>query len=117
MEGLFFRFYIRSNQRHAGRRVWEWLLDQGMRLEIRGGSAFEAAGGFGRHHTLHEARPVEFTDASTVEVDFIATPEEGQRLLEVLRQEGLRLFYACVPATFGVINPDLADPSPISDGT
>jgi len=28
-----------------------------------------------------------------------------------VRAERIRLFYACVPALFGIINPDSADPA------
>ena len=38
------------------------------------------------------------------------TDEEATKLLALLQQERIRLFYARVPALFGVINPDAADP-------
>jgi uncharacterized protein len=37
--------------------------------------------------------------------------EEAKLLLERVRAEGIRLFYARVPALFGVINPDAGDPA------
>ncbi|MGH8169962.1 MAG: DUF190 domain-containing protein, partial [Steroidobacteraceae bacterium] len=53
MQGSLFRFYVHAGQRHHGRLVWEWLLEEGNKLDIRGGSAFKAMAGFGRHHVLH----------------------------------------------------------------
>jgi len=38
------------------------------------------------------------------------TEEEAQRLLAHLRQYPVRLFYARIPATFGILNPDRSDP-------
>ena len=114
MQGSFFRFYVHESQRHHGRLVWEWLLEQGNRLGIRGGSAFKAMAGFGRHHTLHEARFFELAGALTVEVEFIVTPEEAQKLLDLLHSESVRLFYAYLPAHFGVLNPDAADPAAVT---
>lgn len=111
MQGSLFRFYVHEGHRHHGRLVWEWLLEQGNQLGIRGGSAFKAMAGFGRHHVLHEARFFELAGTLTVEVEFIVTEEESRKLLELLRKEKVRLFYACTPATFGVINPDATDPS------
>jgi hypothetical protein len=70
--------------------------------------------GFGRHHMLHEARFFELAGL-TVEVEFIVTDAEAHRLLELLRKEHIRLFYAHIPARFGVINPDLQDPSSGAD--
>ena len=110
MQGSLFRFYVHEGHRHHGRLVWEWLLEQGNKLGIRGGSAFKAMAGFGRHHVLHEAHFFELAGSLTVEVEFIVTPEEAQKLLDLLREEKVRLFYAYTPASFGVINPDTSDP-------
>ena len=110
MQGSLFRFYVHENHRHGGRLVWEWLLEQANKLGIRGGSAFRAMAGFGRHHVLHEAHFFELAGTLTVEVEFIVTEAEAQTLLTLLHRERVRLFYAYTPACFGVINPDAADP-------
>ena len=115
MQGSFFRFYVREDHRHHGRLVWEWLLERGNHLGIRGGSAFKAMAGVGRHHTLHEARFFELAGSTTVEVEFIVTQEEAQKLLDLLHHEKVRLFYAYLPAHFGVINPDAADPPTVAE--
>jgi PII-like signaling protein len=116
MQGSFFKFYVHESHRHQGRLVWEWLLERANQMGIRGGSAFRAMAGFGRHHVLHEARFFELAGSLAVEVEFIVTPEEEQKLIALVQQEGIRLFYAQIPARFGVINPDTADrPSGIAD--
>jgi uncharacterized protein len=53
----------------------------------------------------------EFAGSLTVEVEFIVTDQEAQELLSFLRQRKVRLFYAQIPALFGVINPDRSDPA------
>jgi len=111
MQGSFLRFYVHEGQRHQRRLVWEWLLEQANALGIRGGSAFRAMAGFGRHHVLHESTFFELAGSLTVEVEFIVSDEEAKQLLDLLNAQGIRLFYACVPALFGVINPDAADPA------
>ena len=110
MQGSFLRFYVHEGERHGRRLVWEWLLEQANELGIRGGSAFKAMAGFGRHHVLHESHFFELAGTLTVEVEFIVTDEEAKRLLARVHEERIRLFYASVPARFGVINPDSADP-------
>jgi PII-like signaling protein len=90
--------------------VWEWLLEQANGIGIRGGSAFRAMAGFGRHHVLHESTFFELAGTLTVEVEFIVTEEEAQELLERVRAENIRLFYARIPALFAVINPQAGDP-------
>ena len=114
MQGSVCRFYVHENDRHHGRLLWEWLLEQANRLGIRGGSAFKAMAGFGRHHVLHEAQFFELAGSLTVEVEFIVSEEEARQLLELLRQEKVRVFYAFIPARFGVISPDATDPASVT---
>lgn len=103
MEGSILRFYLHENDRVQHRVAWEWLLEQANRLGIRGGSAFRAMAGFGRRHVLHEERFFELAGTLTIEVEFIVTEEEAQQLFELVRRENLSLFYAQIPARFGVI--------------
>lgn len=109
MDGQFLRFYVHEAERHHHQLVWEWLLEQANGLGIRGGSAFRAMAGFGRHHMLHEAKFFELAGTLAIEVEFIVTQEEANKLLELLHREKIRMFYARIPAHLGVINPDGQD--------
>jgi len=102
MTGSLLRFYVHEGDRQGHLLVWEWLLEQANKLGVRGGSAFRATAGFGRHHMLHQQRFFELAGTLTVEVEFIVTDEEAQQLLTVLQQEKLQLFYAQIPARFGM---------------
>jgi PII-like signaling protein len=115
MSGSFLRFYVHEGHRHHHQLVWEWLLQQANKLGIRGGSAFKAMAGFGRHHVLHEAHFFELAGSLAVEIEFIVTDDEAKQLLALIQQEKIRLFYAHIPASFGVINPDRTDPPAASD--
>lgn len=109
MEGSFLRFYVHEGQRHRHALAWEWLLQEASKMGIRGGSAFRAMAGFGRHHVLHENHFFELAGSLTVEVEFIVNQDEAERLLQRLQQEKVRAFYARIPAQFGVLNPDPGD--------
>jgi PII-like signaling protein len=111
MQGLLLRFYVHENQRCHGRLFWEWLLEQANKMGIRGGSAFRAMAGFGRRHQLHEDHFFELAGTLTVEVEFIVSEDEAEQLLALVTAEKARVFYAKVPAEFGVLNPDLKDSS------
>jgi uncharacterized protein len=111
MQGSLLRFYVHEGQRHHQALAWEWLLEQANKLGIRGGSAFRAMAGFGRHHTLHEQRFFELAGTLTVELEFVVTDAEAQQLLDLVRREKLRVFYARVPAQFAVIDPDSSEPT------
>lgn len=117
MDGLFLRFYFQESQKCRHGVAWEWLLKAANKMQIRGGSAFRAMAGFGHHHMLHELAFFEIASPLAVEVEFVVTEEEARKLLELVGNEGLRVFYARIPATFAVLNPDKADPpSSASDG-
>ena len=116
MNGSFLRFYVHEGHRHHHQLLWEWLMQQANKLGIRGGSAFKAMAGFGRRRVLHEATFFELAGTLAVGVEFIVTDEEARRLLALIQNENIRLFYAQIPARFGVINPDSDDPpTPVSD--
>ncbi len=114
MDGAFLRFYVHEDQRQQHLMAWEWLLEQANKLGIRGGSAFKAMAGFGRHHMLHEAKFFELAGSLAIEVEFIVTKDEADKLLELLHREKIRVFYASIPAHFDVINPDSHDPPSVS---
>ena len=116
MQGQFCRFYLHENDRHHGRLLWEWLMEQANRLGIRGGSAFKAMAGFGRHHVLHEDHFYELAGTLTVEVEFIVTDEETRQLLELLEREKVRRSTRSIPARFGVVNPGPTDPASVGVG-
>jgi PII-like signaling protein len=79
MHGSLLRLYAHEDQRHHGKPLWAWLLAQGNRLGLQGGTAFKAMAGFGRHPALHEARFFEFVSALAVQVEFIATAQHAQQ--------------------------------------
>jgi PII-like signaling protein len=106
MQGQFCRFYVHESDRHHGRPLWEWLLEQANKLGVRGGSAFKATAGFGRHHVLHENHFFELAGTLTVEVEFVVTDQEARQLLELLSREQVSVFYALFPARFGVTGSD-----------
>lgn len=117
MQGCFLRFYVHENDRYRGHLLWEWLLEQANKIGIRGGSAFRAMAGFGRHHVLHESHFFELAGTLTVEVEFIVTDEESKRLLAIIEAAKIRLFYAQIPARLDVICPDCEDPPATPDNS
>lgn len=104
MDGCFIRFYVHENERTHGRLAWEWLLEQAASMGIRGGSAFKAMAGFGRHHVVHEQTFFELAGSLTVEVEFIVTEQEADRIVELVRSQRMRAFYARIPARFEVLD-------------
>jgi len=103
MKGTLLRFYVHENRKHAHIALYEWLLEQARALGIRGGSAFRAIAGFGRHGILHEEHFYELAADLTIEVEFAVNDDEATRLLDLLQRERISVFYARIPAEFGAI--------------
>ena len=103
MNGTLLRFYVHENRKHDHILLYEWLLEHAKKLGIHGGSAFRAIAGFGRHGVLHEEHFFELAGDMTVEIDFAVTEAEADRLLGLIRQQNIRVFYARIPIEYGVV--------------
>ena len=96
------RFYMHENRKHHHILLYEWLLEQARKSGIHGGSAFRAIAGYGRHGVLHEQHFFELAGDLTVTVEFLLDDDAAQRLLDLIEREKVRVFYAKMPAQFGV---------------
>jgi PII-like signaling protein len=103
MQGVYLKFYVQENRRHHGILAYEWLLEEARKLGVHGGSAFRAIAGYGRHGRLHEEHFFELAGDLSVEVGFVLSEEEAQRLLAHLATEQLKLFYIKVPLEMGIV--------------
>jgi PII-like signaling protein len=106
MNGTLLRFYVHENRKHRHIALYEWLLEQAKALGIHGGSAFRAIAGFGRHGILHEEHFFELAAELTVAVEFVVSDDEAARLVDLVRRDGVSIFYARVPVEFGAIEGD-----------
>lgn len=103
MNGIYLCFYMHENRKIHGTLLYEWLLERAKQVGLHGGTAFKAMAGFGRHGVLHEAKFFELAGDLTVEVGFLVTEREADLLLEAVRAASVRIFYAKIPAEFGVL--------------
>ena len=100
MKGSYLKFYVHEKRRLHGVLAYEWLLAQAKKLGIHGGSAFRAVAGFGRHGVLHDDHFFELQGDLPVEVGFAVSDEEADRLLRLIEDEKVSLFYVRIPAEF-----------------
>ena len=66
MKGICLKFYTYELQKHQGVLLFEWLLEFAKKNGIRGGSAFRALAGFGRHGVMHAEHFFELASLFTV---------------------------------------------------
>ena len=102
--GIYLSFYTHENRKHNHVLLYEWLLEQAKKIGIHGGSAFRAIAGYGRHGILHEQHFFELAGDITVEVEFLLSDEEAEKLLQLIKRENIRVFYAKVQAEFGMMD-------------
>jgi uncharacterized protein len=99
---VYLMLFVRELERHDGKLLYEWLLEQAKALGIPGGSAFRAIAGFGRHGVLHEEGFFELAGDLPVQLEFIVSEEQARLLLDLIRRAGLNLVYSRFPVEFGV---------------
>ncbi len=98
---VYLKFYVTEKQRHGGELLYEWLLQEARKLGIRGGSAFRAIAGFGRHGHLHEETFFELGGEMPIQVEFVLDAAHADKLLDTLRPRKLDLFYVRFPVESG----------------
>ncbi len=96
-------FYVSEKQRHAGKPLYEWLLEEARASGVHGGSAFRAIAGFGRHGRMHEETFFELAGELSVKVEFILEEKLADQLLEKLRVQSMKVFYIRHKVESGVI--------------
>ena len=101
-KGCYLKFYMQEATRLHGILAYEWLLGKAESIGIAGGTAFRAVAGFGRHHEMHMDQFFELGGRLPVEVGFAVSDEHADRLLALLRDENVSLFFVRLPAEFGV---------------
>lgn len=102
MQGICLKLFVSESRLHNGMLLYEWLLEQARKMGILGGTAFRAIAGFGRHGRLHEEAFFELAGELPVEIEFLVSDDQAERFLALLKAENLRLFYAKLPAEYGV---------------
>jgi PII-like signaling protein len=96
-------FYVSEKQHHAGKPLYEWLLEEAKALGIHGGSAFRAIAGFGRHGKIHEDTFFELAGELAVKIEFILDDALAEQLLKKVQNGKMNVFYVRLKVQSGVI--------------
>ena len=103
MKGTYLKFYVQELRKHRGILLYEWILERAKETGIQGGSAFRAIAGFGRHGVFHEAHFFELAGDLPVEVGFMVSDGEADRLLTLIKEEEIPLFFIKIPAEYEIL--------------
>lgn len=102
MKGYQITFFTHQDRRHRHKPVAEWLLHAARDIGIRGATVIAGSEGYGQHRRIHSAHFFELADQPQ-EVVMAVSEDESDRLFEMLRAEGVHLFYVKTPVEFGVL--------------
>ncbi|MCC6609157.1 MAG: DUF190 domain-containing protein [Burkholderiales bacterium] len=106
--GVRLAFYFPEGARHHHHLLHEWLLQAARDCGIKGGSAFRAIAGFGRHGHMHYGHFFEEAGKLPIEVRVVTTAPLAERLLDRLRSEKVQVFFVRSEVDYGWI-PEEAD--------
>ena len=95
-------FYISEKQHHSDMLLYEWLLEEARTMGVRGGSAFRAIAGFGRHGRMHEDTFFELAGELAVKVEFVLDDVLAERLIEKIRRLNMDVYYLKQTAEDGI---------------
>ncbi len=108
MKGFQITFFTQQDRMHRRKPVAEWLMMTAKEIGIRGATIVAAAEGFGHDRRIHSAHFFELADQPQ-EVVMAVTEDEAERMFEVIRRDGVRVFYVKTAIEFGV----LGDPNDV----
>lgn len=103
MLGICLRLYVSEAQRHDGKLLHEWLLEQAKALGIGGGTAIRAIDGYGRHGRLHEETFFELAGELAVKVEFILDDKQAGQMLQRVGAQNLTIFYTRHEVQSGIV--------------
>jgi len=103
MTTVYLKFYVAEKQRHNGKLLYEWLLEEAKKIGAPGGSSYRAIAGFGRHGRMHEETFFELAGELPVQVEFVLDEGMADKILDELRAYKLDLFFVRYAVESGVI--------------
>jgi PII-like signaling protein len=103
MQNVYLKFYSSEKQRHDGKLLYEWLLEEAKRQGVPGGSVFRAIAGYGRHGHLHEESFFELAGEMPVQIEFMLDAQLADRLLDSLRSQQINLRYVRYAVESGAV--------------
>ena len=103
MTQVYLKFFVAEKQRHNGKLLYEWLLEEAKRLGVPGGFSFRAIAGFGRHGRMHEETFFELAGELPVQVEFVLDSGLADKLMQDVQAHQLNLFFVRYAVEAGVI--------------
>lgn len=104
MPTVCLKLYCTEKQRHKGRLLHEWLLEEAQTIGVEGGSVYRSIAGYGRHGMRHDESFFELAGELPIQVEFVLDKVLADQLIKQLQTEQLNLFYVQYPVTSGYLS-------------
>ena len=104
-EGYLVTFFTQQNRKHQEIPIASWIIEEAKKLGVRGATLFSGREGFGHDGRFHSESLFDFEDPP-VQVALALTPDECDRLMARLKNNGLRVFFTKSKTTFGFTSED-----------
>ncbi|MEP7311666.1 MAG: DUF190 domain-containing protein [Pseudomonadota bacterium] len=101
MKGYQLTFFLQQDRKHGFSPLSEWLLQAVRKLGIGGATVIPATEGFGHHHKIHSAHFFDLAD-QPLEVTMALSDADAARVFQLLREEGVDVFYVKTAIDFGM---------------
>ncbi len=103
MSSICLKFYCSEKQRHDGRLLYEWLLEEAQKIGVKGGSVYRSIAGYGRHGHHRDESFFELAGELPIQVEFVLDKALADQLIRRLKNDQLALFYTHYPITSGYL--------------
>lgn len=105
MQGCLVTFFTQQNHKHGHQTVGDWIMSEVRQLGIRGATMITGSEGINHLGKLHAARFFELAE-QPIEIVMAVTDEEAERLLSIVRENKVHVFYTKCPIEFEMLGED-----------
>ena len=92
LKWLRLRIYIGESDRHKGKPLYLYLLEEFRRMRLRGATVFRGIAGFGSHSIIHVPHVLRLSEDMPIVIEVVDEEENIQKALELVKRvvrEGL----------------------------
>ncbi len=100
MQGYLVTFFTQRNREVDGIPIASWIVEKAKKLSVRGATLFSGKEGFGHDGRFHSENYFDNEDAP-MQVAMALTKEECDRLMNLLEENKVRIFYTKSGIEFG----------------
>lgn len=102
MDGYQLTFYTQQDRQHEGKGLAQWVMDEALKLGVRGATMNASVEGIGHDGKSHMVNMFDLSE-QPIQVTIVLEPEACEKLINHLQGRELNLFYTRTPISFGFL--------------